>query len=171
MLMSEETRFALNELMGSFFANNAEADNIAYNLAIAGYPMISDIYHHSFAHFFTGEQMADSISALMDKLDARAIRTRIEAHDGDYEGNLEAMFADNATMCARCRDMIINVIDIADMNGDAEVRIALEELLMRFMPYYKQARIWDTYCKKYRDDSKGFEIHFADLTTYIPITK
>ena len=171
MLMSEETRQALNTLLGSFFSHNSEADNLAYNFAIAGYPTISDIYHHSFAHFFTGDAMADGISGLMDNLDARAIRMANPAHDVDYAGNLEAMFADNADMCRRCREMIMNVIDVADMNGDAEVRIFTEELLMKFMPYFKQARVWDTFCKRYKDDYKGFEVHFEDLTTYIPIIK
>ena len=171
MIMSEETRKALNELMGNFFSNNSEADNLAYNLAISGYPMISEIYHHSFAHFFTGDDMADAISGLMDQLDARAVRTANPAHGTDYEGNLEAIFADNVIMCDKCRRMIIDVIDTADMNYDAEVRILLEELLIKFMPYYKQARVWDTFCKRYKDDYKGFEVHFADLTTYIPIVK
>lgn len=171
MLMSEETRQTLNALLGSCFSNNSEADNLAYNLAIAGYPMISEIYHHSFAHFFTGDAMADAISGLMDNLDARAIREQNPVHDNDYEGNLEAIFADNAEMCNGFRNRILDAIEIADFQGDAEVRIFLEELLMKFMPYFKQARVWDMFCKRYKEDWKGFEVHFEDITTYIPVIK
>lgn len=171
MLMSEETRQALVHLLGEFFGHNSEADNLAYNLAIADYPIISDIYHHSFAHFFTGDEMADGISGIMDQLDARAVRLANPAHDIDYQGNLEAIFADNKAMCERCREAIITTIDLADMNGDPEVRIFAEELLMKFMPYYKQARVWDVFCKRYKDDWKGFEVHFEDITTFIPVAK
>lgn len=171
MLISEETKIKMNELIGEFFGNNSEADNLAYNLAYAGYPLISEIYHHSMAHFFTGDTMADGASGFLDLLDARAIRIMVPANDADYGGNLSSLFADNAIMCENCRAKIIDVIELAELNGDYEVKIWGEELLMKFLPYYKQARVWAEFAKRYEGDYKSFEVHFEDLTTYIPVVK
>lgn len=171
MLISEETLDALNLLLGQFFTHNSEADNFAYNLAMAGYPQISDIYHHSFAHFFVGDEMADGLSNLMDMLDSRAVRKVNNAHEEDYQGNLTAIFADNVIMCEKCRNSILNVIELAELNQDVEVKLYCEELLMKFMPYYKQARIWSQFAQRYEGDFKSFDIHFEDITTYIPIIK
>ena len=167
MLMSKETREALNYLMGTFFGNNSEADNLAYCLADSCYPAISEIYHQKFAHFFTGDVMADGVSELMDMLDARPVRLAVAENSNDYEGNLAAIFNDNVDMCSRCRETIIKIIDLAELNDDYEVKIWAEELLMKFMPYYKQARVWDEFAKRYEGDYKSFNIHFAELTTYI----
>lgn len=167
MLMSNETRDALNYLLGTFFGNNSEADNLAYCLADACYPDISEIYHQKFAHFFTGDVMADGISELMDKLDARPIRLAVPENDTDYAGDLVAIFTDNETMCKNCREAIIKIIDLAELNDDYEVKIWAEELLMKFVPYYKQARVWAKFAKRYENDYKSFNIHFSDLTTYI----
>lgn len=167
--MSEETREVLNQLLGQFFGYNSEADNLAYCLADAGYPAISEIYHTKFAHFFTGDVMADGVSELMDMLDARSVRKALSANEMDYQGNLEAIFADNAEMCKNCRKAIINVIELAEINSDYEVKIWAEELLMKFMPYYKQARVWSEFARRYNhnENYSDFNIHFAELTSYI----
>lgn len=169
MLVSDETKEKLNELIGEFFSRNSEADNFAYNLAHSCYPIISEVYHKNFAHFFTGDDMADSVSGLMDMLDIRAVRKAVAEHVDDYQGNLTAIFADNESMCVRCRDKIIEVVELAELNNDFEVKIWGEELLMKFMPYFKQARVWLEFAKRYENDWKSFNIHFEDLTTYIPV--
>lgn len=105
----------------------------------------------------------------MDLLDARSVRKSVAAHEEDFKGDLAAIFEGNAKMCSRCREAIINVIDLAELNGDYEVKIWGEELLMKFMPYFKQARVWAEYAQRYAGDWKSFNIHFKDLTTYIPL--
>lgn len=169
MLISEETKEQLNLLLGDFFGHNSEADNLAYNLADSCYPNISTIYHKSFAHFFTGDEMADGISDLMDLLDARPVRKAVSAHEVNYNGDIKKIFFDNLEMCDRCRSAIIKGIELAEMNEDVEVKIYLEELLMKFMPYRKQASVWAKYAERYENDYKSFNIHFNDITTYIPI--
>lgn len=169
MLMTEETREKLNSLLANFFSKNSQADNIAYNLAFYAMPLCSKIYHKSFAHFFTGDDMADMLSDFMDLLDTRAERKEVAANIKDYNGDILAIFQDNLDMCNRCRNAIIDAIDTADFNGDYEVRIKMEELLITFMPYRKQADVWAKFAERYKEDYKSFDVHFADITTYIDI--
>lgn len=169
MLMSEETKQKLNQLLGKFFGYNSKADNFAYNLAFYSYPNISEIYHKSFAHYFTGDEMADMISDFMDLLDAKAQREVVEANTEDYNGDIAKIFEDNLQMCEDCRTSIMEVIDTADFNNDYEVKIKFEELLISFMPYRKQAQVWATFAKRYENDWKTFDIYFKDLTKYIKV--
>lgn len=169
MLVSEETRDKLNELLGEFFYMNSCADNFAYNIDVSGYELISEVYHKSFAHAFTGDDFADGISNFMISLDARPIRNDVGKNDYDYNGNLVAIFADNVEMCKNCRKKILELIELAELNEDCEVKIWGEELLMKFVPYYKQARVWEEFSKKYENDYMSLNVYFKELTKHIAI--
>lgn len=169
MLMSEETREQLNELVKISFDANAVVDNLAYNLAYYDYPNIEKIIHGSFAHKFP--VFADILTDMMLELDARPVRKAIFAHEEDYEGNLVKIFEDNLNMCEEYRRAIIQVIEVAELNEDYEVKIKLEEFLSMFNTYRKQASVWYKYAKRYENDHKAFDVHFSDFTKYISISE
>lgn len=169
MLISENTYEKIMGLVTMSFQMNSFCDNIAYNIDVANYADISDIFHHSMAHKFP--EFSDMITEVLAKLDVRAIRGGLHEDMQDYAGNLSAMFGDLAMECGKYRQAIIDAIDLAEYEGDYELKIFLEEFLMTFMPYYKQARVWKEYADRYQGDYKSFNIHFADITTYIPIVK
>lgn len=168
MKISEATYNQLNDLLQKSFDCNAEADNLAYNIDYNRYPLISNIYHHSFAHKFP--ELADIISNLMIELNARPIRKTVEAHEKEYL-SLVDIFIDNDRMVEDYRQEIRKTIDIADMNNDYEVRIALDDFLVKFLPYVKQSDIWRFKAEQYKEQPWQFDVHFEELTTYIPIIK
>lgn len=164
--MTENTRTKIIELVTASFQMNSFCDNIAYNLDEADFMCISEVFHLRFAHKFP--EFADILTDLMNKLDARAVRGSLNENTEDYDGNVVAMFADVVKECENYRNLIISAIEIADINGDYEVKIALEDFLVStFASYYKQSRVWDKYAKLYEGNEKDFNIHFAELTTYI----
>lgn len=166
MKISEATYNHLNDLLQLSFECNAQADNFAYNIDYARYPNIAEIYHHSYAHKFP--ELADVISALMIKLNARPIRKSIRGFDAEYR-SLRDLFVDNDTMVEKYRDAIRKTIDVADLNGDYEIRIAMENFLVDFLPYLKQADVWRNKAEQYENAPQQFDVHFAELTTFIPI--
>lgn len=166
MKISEATYKQLNELIKKSFDCNAQADNFAYNIDYTRYPNIANIYHHSFAHKFP--ELADVISDLMLKLNARPIRLALPTYDSEYR-SLKDLFVDNDRMVEDYRMAIKKTIDIADMNEDYEVRIEMENFLVAFLPYVKQADLWRTHAERYENHEMSFDVHFKDLTTLIPI--
>ena len=169
MLISEETRDQLNELVRLSFDANSVVDNFAYNLAYYDYPNIEGIVHESFAHKFP--EFADVLTDMMIELDVRPVRKSIETHDKDYNGDLLKIFEDNLSMCDDYRKAIIQVIEVAELNEDYEVKIKLEEFLTMFNNYRKQASVWYKYAKRYEGDYKSFDVHFEEFTKYISTSK
>ncbi len=168
MKISEATYNQLNNLLQKSFDCNAQADNLAYNIDYTRYPLTADIYHHSFAHIFP--QLADVISDLMIKLNARPIRKGINTYDKEYL-SLQDVFIDNDRMTEEYRQEIRKTIDIADMNDDYEIRIAMEDFLNKFLPYVKQSDVWRFKAEQYKDSPWQFDVHFEELTTFIPVVK
>ena len=168
MKISESTYKKLNELVKYSFELNAFADNCAYNIDYMQYPNIGDIYHHSFAHVFP--QLADIITELMIKLNARPVRLGLSDFITEY-GDLVVLFEDNNKKVEDYRKAIKETINIAEMNEDDEVKIALEEFLIKFLPYVKQSDIWLNKAQQYKERPQQFDIHFEELTTFIPIIK
>lgn len=164
MKISEQTYQQLNELLRKSFDCNARADNLAYNLDYAVYPNIQEVYHHKFAHKFP--ELADVISELMIKLNARPIRKQIGGYIEVFETPLK-VFEENDKMAEEYRREIYKTIDIADLNEDYEVRIAIEDFLLKFLPYVKQSDIWLNKAKQYENEPWQFDIHFKELTTLI----
>lgn len=167
MLITEETRSQLNELVKFSFDANAVVDNYAYNLAYYHFPNIESIVHKSFAHKFP--VFSDIITDMMIELDARPVRKGIISHEEDFEGNLYKIFEGVLGLCNDYRRSIITAIEVAELNEDYEVKIKLEEFLIMFEPYRKQADIWFKYAERYQDDYKSFDVHFKDFTVLIDI--
>lgn len=165
MLITEETKAYLDVLVQKSFEANAVVDNYAYNLAFYHFPNIEEIVHLKFAHKFP--EFSDVITDMMIKLDARPIRKGIPDHVEDFDGDLYKIFEGILGLCNDYRAIIIRSIDIAEMNDDYEVKIGLEEFLVMFEPYRKQADVWFEYAKRYKDDYKSFDVHFEDITTLL----
>ena len=168
MKISETTYNQLNELLKKSFECNAIADNLAYNIGYLRYPNIEDIYHHSFAHAFP--QFADEISPLMIELNARPVRLGFGDYKTEYL-SLYDLFQDNDRMMSDYRNEIKKTIETADLNGDDEIKIAMEELLLKILPYVKQCDVWAAKAKQYEKDPWQFDVHFEELTTFIEVVK
>lgn len=168
MKISDATYKQLNNLLQKSFDCNARADNFAYNIDYQRYPNMGNIYHHSFAHLFPA--LADQISALMIKLNARPMRLAINQYATEYL-DMKDLFVDNDIMAEEYRQMIRETIDMADLHDDYEVRIEMENLLVQFTPYLKQCDVWRAEAERYKEDMVNFDVHFEELTTFIPIKK
>ena len=166
MEISEETRKQLNELLYKSFDCNAQADNFAYNLDYMRYPNIAAIYHESYAHVFP--QLADEISSLMIKVNARPVRKATHEYSEEYT-DIVSLFADNDRMTEDYRRAIRKVIDVAEDNDDYEVKIAMEEFLVDFLPYVKQSDVWRYKAEEYKNSPRQFNVHFKTITTFIPV--
>lgn len=165
MLMSQETYNKLNELLERCFSMNSFSDNVAYNLGFYDYRNMESIYHTQWAHFFTGDKMADALSDMMLSLDARPIRLPVAGYERDYEGNLVEMFDDNLRAAEEFRTAIVQTLEVAELNEDTEVKLALEDFLMEFVPYRKQAEVWARYAHRYEGNERSLEQRFGNLTT------
>lgn len=168
MKISSETYDQLNKLLQKSFDCNAIADNFAYNIDYMRYPNIGDIYHHSFAHAFPA--FADRISPIMIELNARPIRIGLADHTEEYR-SLYDVFLNNDLMVEDYRDTIKKTIEVAELNDDYEVKIAMENFLNDFLPYVKQADIWRNKAQQYSEDPDNFDVHFKDFTTFIEVVE
>lgn len=165
MQISEATYEQLNTLIQKSFDCNALADNAVYNIDYYRYPIAASITHQAFAHAFPA--LADEISDLMIKLDARPVRKSVSEYTKDYQDNLEEIYFDLLSMCEAYRYEIIHTIEVAEYNDDYEVKIEMENFLNKFIPYRKQADIWAHEAKRYSDDYKSFDDRFEKFTTFI----
>lgn len=167
MLMSEETRAKLNEVITHSFLLNMICDNCVYQIDYSIYPETAHIVHESYAHYWP--QVADEWSDLMVQLNARPVRGDLHAEYEDYNGNLEAIFAEIARATEDYRRKVVELIELAELNEDKEVVLKGEEVLLNIMPYRKQADIWAVEAKRYRDNYKSFDARIKTFTKMIPI--
>ena len=163
MQVSRETIEKVNHLIQECFSFNAFSDNIAYNLGYYDYRNIEDIYHSLWAHHMS--TIADVLSSTLLSLDARPIRLPVAGYERDYEGNLVEMFDDNLRAAEEFRTAIVQTLEVAELNEDTEVKLALEDFLMEFVPYRKQAEVWARYAHRYEGNERSLEQRFGNLTT------
>ena len=169
MLISEETRDKLNEVLTHSFLLNMLCDNAVYQIDYSVYPVTARIVHESYAHYWP--QVADQWSDLMIKLNAKPVRGNLIADYEDYNGNLAAIFADIARATEDYRRKVIELIELAELNEDEEVVLAGEEVLQQILPYRKQADIWAVEAKRYEGNYKSFDARIKTFTTMIPIVE
>ena len=167
MLMSEDTRNALNDLLGATFGLNAFLDNLAYNLKFDDYNRLEDVTHQ-FAHW--APEAADQLSDMMLSLDARPVRLSIPTYDKEYRGNIVELFDDMYKVVLDYRDKITRTLELAELNGDTEVKLALEDFLEDFVPYRKQAEVWVRFAHRYEGNEKSLEQRIDKITTVFNIT-
>lgn len=160
MYISQSTYEKLNDFLQECFQMNSYCDNLAYNMSALYMTNVEPIFHEKFAHAFPG--FADIVSGVMVKLDARPVRKALTENVDDYE-NFQLIFADLKDKIDSYRENIIGVIDSADINGDIEVKIAMENFLHNFMDYLNQVNIWNKKSKEY-SRVEDFNQDFASFT-------
>ena len=164
MRMSNESYEGMNNLTAMCFNANAVIDNLAYSLDYHYYNRIADIVHHSVAHAMPA--LADQITDQMLKLSARPVRKDINGYAEDYETPKEVFQVLLQTL-EGIRQYTKDLIEIADMNEDDEVRIFAEEFLMHVMCYVKQSEEWIDAASKM--DANTLNIHINDYTHFIVV--
>lgn len=169
MLISEETRDKLNDVLTHSFLLNMLCDNAVYQIDYSVYPVTAHIVHESYAHYWP--QVADQWSDLMIKLNAKPVRGNLIADYEDYNGNLAVIFADIARATEDYRRKVIELIELAELNEDKEVVLAGEDVLQQILPYRKQADIWAVEAKRYEGNYKSFDARIKTFTTMIPIVE
>jgi ferritin len=159
--ISEETRSGLNKLLQKTFQGNSFSDNIAYNLDIKGFIQTEPIFHNKFAHAFT--EFADQITTFMTKLGIRPVRYALEENSNEYE-NIVDMFYDIKLYFDNYRKTVLDLMDIAEMNGDKEIVVELENFWSSKLIYLKQVNIWITKAKQYENHPERFDKAFEEIT-------
>ena len=160
MYISQSTYEKLNDFLQKCFQMNSYCDNLAYNMSNLNLINVEPIFHEKFAHVFPG--LADTVSEMMIKLDARPIRKSLADNVDDYD-NFKLIFADLKDNIDVYRKDIIDVIESADINGDVEVQIVMEDFLRNFMNYLNQVNIWYKKSKEY-GHIEDFNRDFASFT-------
>lgn len=164
-MLTEVTYNKICQLLRECFNMNAEADNFAYNLGYHYYNEIEDLYHHSYAHIFPA--WADQISDFLLSKNERPIRMPLDGFAENYD-SLEGIFADNLRMIEKFQKLCYEAIDIADINGDVEAKIFLEDFVTNTVRLYvKQAYEWLEASKNVAADQMNF--HIRQYTHSIPI--
>ena len=107
-------------------------------------------------------EFADVVSEMMVKLDARPVRNSLEKNIDDYD-NFKLIFSDLKYNIDNYRKEITEVIESADINGDIEVKITMENFLCNFMSYLHQVNIWYKKSKEY-SRIEDFDQDFASFT-------
>ena len=162
MYISNATYESLNDFLGKCFQMNSFCDNIAYNLGYKKMVITEPIFHEKFAHVFPG--LADFVSDLMLKVEARPVRKALNEDSYEYENNV-SMFADLKNAIDKYRADIIKVIEIAEINDDYEIKIDMEGFLSEFKKYLDQVNTWNLKAEQYGDKVQKFDHDFPSFTT------
>ena len=160
MYISQYTYEKLNTFLQKCFQMNSYCDNLAYNMSILNMVNTEPVFHEKFAHAFP--EFADIVSEMMVKLDARPVRNSLDKNIDDYD-NFKLIFADLKNSIDNYRRDIIDVIESADINGDIEVKITMENFLCNFMGYLNQVNIWYKKSKEY-SRIEDFDQDFTSFT-------
>lgn len=148
---------SLNDLLCMFFKCNSIADNIAYDLEVdKNCPNASEFYHHNIAHWFTGDNAADKLSAIMIKMNARPVRKSFEGDDKRYT-SISDMFRVNLAMFEELSDKLQEIIEVCDYDRKNKyIVIELENMLEFVQDKIRIANIWLDKVIYYEDKEKMY---------------
>ena len=164
MRMSKESYDRLNQLVGKCFNANAVVDNLAYCLDFHYLNEIGKVVHLCVAHKLP--ELADLVSDKMLELSARPVRVDINGYVEDYD-DLSKIFEVLHSTMQDLLEATRELIGIADLNEDDEVRIFCEEFLMMVSVYVKQAEEWVNASKVM--DAHTLNIHIKEYTHFIAL--
>ena len=162
MRLNLDTHNMMIKILTECFNANAMFDNIAYDLESKYLKNIADVIHHKVAHKMPA--FADEVSDKMLELGGRPIREALNTYDKEY-GEVADVFKDLYEELMYIRKIVLTTIDVADLKGDAEVRIFGENLLEDISLYIKQAEEWKAAISKMSPND--LDIHIADYTHFI----
>ena len=164
MKITTATADKMQGLLQKFFDANAISDNIAYWFGFNYYNNIESLYHAKWAHAFPGDAFADGLSTFMLKCDVRPVRRGLEGHTDGFTSLPEA-FEANRAMIEDLESAIRDLIETAEFNEDAQVKLYGEELQLTIMNYVKQAKEWEHISKA--TSPYDMDLHFAQYTHFI----
>ena len=162
MRISEATYRQMNKLATLCFDANAVFDNLAYNLDFYYYKNIGQIIHLRVAHIMP--EWADIITDQMLLFGARPTRGEIGSYSEDIK-DVKEIFVKIFTVMANLRKNCIDLIETADLNEDAEIRIFGEDFLKCIQPYLKQAEEWVNAVEAI--GANDLNIHIKEYTNFI----
>ena len=140
---------ALKEVQGLFdmcFDCNSLADRVSYVLSLR-YNMVDfgNWVHHSIAHYFTGDALADGIQAFGDKRGDLFYRGTVGEHKEDYanaEDCLKALSMAVGNLEAQCKKAIHICAENDDLSYEDYLRDvnkgAIAPLLKQVTVFYNQ---------------------------------
>lgn len=157
---------SLNDLLCMFFKCNSIADNIAYDLEVdKNCPNASDFYHHNIAHWFTGDDAADKLSAIMIKMNARPVRKSFEGDEKRYS-SISDMFRVNLAMFEGLAEKLQEIIEVCDYDRKNKyLVIELENMMESVQDKIRIANIWLDKVILYEEKDKmyAFDEDFEDF--------
>lgn len=162
--ISTFTQRKLNDLVSLTFKQNSIADNAVYFMQYKNLENISSIVHETYAHLFGG--LADRITDFAKTQDIRIYRKGFDGDERDF-ANLIEVFTELIERFEEYQDFILECIEIAENNGDVDVKIFLENYSLDMGQYYRQLSIWLTKAEQYGDEYGPFEANFEEFT-HIP---
>lgn len=164
MRMSKESYDRLNQLIGKCFNANAVVDNLAYCLDFHYFNEIGKVVHLCVAHKLP--ELADLVSDKMLELSARPVRVDIGGYDDDCE-SLDQVFD---VLYATMKDLLEStreLISVADLNEDDEVRIFCEDFLTKISVFVKQAEEWRHAVEVM--EPQTLNVHIKEYTHFISL--
>lgn len=162
--VSLATQEKINELVSFTFKQNSVADNIVYFLEFKNFETMADIIHHTYAHLFGG--LADQITDFAKTQDIRVYRLGFEGDKEDFSNLIEA-FIKLLGSFEDYQELVLETIEIAEDNGDVDVKTFFEDFSLDLGKYHRQLEIWLSKAKQYGENYGNFEANFEEFT-HIP---
>lgn len=164
-MVSMATQEKLNDLISLTFKQNSIADNAVYFLEFKKMENIAEAVHHTYAHVFGS--LADEITNFAKTQDIRIYRKGFEGDTRDFKNIIE-VFVELLERFEEYQEFILEAIEIAENNGDIDVKTFLEDYSLRMGKYYNQLRIWLVKSEQYGDNYGPFDASFASFI-HIPV--
>ena len=164
-IVSMATQDKLNDLVSFTFKQNSIADNAVYFLEFKKLENIAEILHHTYAHAFG--TLADEITDFAKTQDIRIYRKGFSGDTKDFE-DLTEVFGELLERFEEYQELILEAIEVAENNGDIDVKSFLEDYSLRMGKYYNQLRIWVVKAEQYGNNYGPFEASFSSFV-HLPI--
>ena len=145
-MTSERALQEVQKLFDMCFDANSLTDRVVYVLSVK-YNMVkfADWLHHSVAHYFTGDALADGIEAFGEKRGDLFYRGEVQAHKEDYakpEDALKAVAVAVGSIEGQCKMAIRVCAETDDLSYEDYLRTvnveAIAPLLKQITVLYNQ---------------------------------
>ena len=150
--ISQEATNVANDLLREMFKMNSICDNLVYNLENMGLHKCAEIFHENYAHRWP--DIADELSGVMTKLNARAVRRGFDGDEETYQG-ISAVFNTAKVMTENIRNRVLQAMDALDYDiNNKELNLKLEDVAVEILDMLYQANIWAQYAEYYEKKDK-----------------
>lgn len=161
ILLHESTFEKMNELFNQFFYVNSLSDNIVYYMQVdLVFVESSELFHKQWSHKFP--LLSDKIGDMLLDFNVKPYRSALLKPKTDFT-DLESTMQELLDEILKSNDMIVSAIKVAEENGDVNICKLLEQFLVDFTPYLKQAIIWHDKSVQYRNNYFDFDRDFKNF--------